>query len=420
MTVIDNLGFQEILSLSIIKFASTRITYPKSIMIRTSLKLIAGISLFLVPLLISGKTTKPLLVGSWEKHGFNETQKQSIRTAFLNGIDENFIPGGSMMLIHKGEVIFQEGFGLADLERKRPFTIDTYCRIASLTKPHTCTMMAFLVDQGKVSFDDRIDKYIPAFKGIKVSGQNKKATPITIAHCLSHTSGLASNNELKAGKFTVSFEGDLESVTAELATKDLFREPGTEYAYSRLGYMTAGRIAEVVMNKSYPEIMQDILFEPIEAEASTFEADSVVEKLATPYARTRNGFKERTGEGMGTVINPGANLITNLDGVARLLLLHRNQGLVNGKRVISKEPLRQMYVDQPGSNGVGYGFGFRFLKKRPDGTGIRIQHTGGSGTIGMIDFDLDLVVIILTQVPQAQTNKWRTPLLKTIFTVFED
>jgi CubicO group peptidase (beta-lactamase class C family) len=382
--------------------------------------LVAIIAIFLVPPFLTANSAKPLPSGSWEKHGFDDKQKESIRSAFQRGIEEKFIPGGAMMLIHKGEVIFQEGFGLADLETKRPFTTDSYCRIASLTKPHTCTMMAFLVDQGEVSFNDPVDKYIPAFSRMRLKGSEEIFPSPTLAQCLSHTAGFASNNDLKAGKLTLNFDGDLESVTAELATKRLFEKSGTNYAYSRLGYMTAGRVAEIVMDKSYVEIMEDILFQKIEAEASTFDADSVKEKMATPYERKKTGFVERTGEGMGTAINPGGNLITNLDGVARLFLLHRNQGKVNGERVISEEALQQMYVDQPGSNGVGYGFGFRFLKKRPDGTGSRIQHTGASGTIGIIDFDMDFIIIVLTQVPQAQTNKWRNPLLQSIFTVFED
>ena len=78
-----------------------------------------------------------------------------------------------------------------------------------------------------------------------------------------------------------------------------------------------------------------------------------------------------------------------------------------------------MYESQPGRGKTKYGLGFNILQLRSDGSASRIQHTGASGTIGIIDFDLDLIVIALTQVPQAQTNKWRGPLLKTVFEAFE-
>lgn len=369
-----------------------------------------------------GNPVASLPIGNWQDHGFSEDQLASIRLAFQQGIDEQFIPGGSMMIIHHGEIIIQEGFGVDNLETKRPFTPETLCRIASLTKPHTATMMAMLVEQGKLSFEDRVNKYITELGDLKVQGQEKKVQPPTLAECLSHTTGWASNDDLKAGKLLVNFVGDLESVTKDLASKQLFQTPGTNYAYSRLGYMTAGRIAEVVTKKSYPEVMKEVLFDRIGAKDSTFEiTDSVAKRMATPYERTMAGFVERTGEGMGTAINPGGNLITNLDGVARLFLLHRNRGIVNGQRVVSETVLQKMYVGQPGTekSGAGYGLGFRILQKRSDGTSSRIQHSGASGTIGIIDFDLDLIVIILTQVPQAQTNKWRQPLLQSIYTVFE-
>lgn len=371
----------------------------------------------------AGEQIQPIPTGVWKEHGLTEIQRNSIREAFQKGVDEKMIPGGAMVLIHRGENIFEEAFGLANLETKKPFTVNTPCRIASLTKPHTSTMISLLADQGKLSLNDRVDKYIPEFKEFEVQGKDYPVKAPTLAQCLSHTAGFGSNNELKAGQFTVNLNGQLEDVMADLATKKLMTEPGTKYAYSRLGYMTAGRVAEIVTGKSYQEVMEEVLFKPIGARDSTFDlTDELSQKMATPYEKTKKGLIERTGLGMGTAINPGGNLITTLDGVSRLFMLHRNRGKVDGQRIISEETLKKMYILQPGSegSGMGYGLGFRILQKRPDGTANRIQHTGASGTIGIIDFDLDLIVIILTQVPQAQTNNWRRPLLQTTFNIFQE
>jgi len=378
------------------------------------------LSLVVFTHVLNGKSVSEIPEGSWSGHGFSEAQKQSIDEAFQRGIDESFIPGGNLMLIHRGEIILKEGFGVADLRNKRPFSVDVPCRVASLTKPHTATMIAMLVDQGKISFDDPVSKFIPGFKTMNVEGQDASVSSPTISQCLSHTTGFPSNNDLKAGKFNLNFNGDLESLTHELATKKLWHKPGTNYAYSRLGYMTVGRIAEIVTDMSYPEAMKTLLFDNIGAYESTYDRDAMMDKIPVPYQRTKNGLKVLTGTGIGTVINPGGNLITNLDGVGRLFLLHRNRGMVDGKQVVSEKALKRMYVSQPSSKGTGYGFGFNILQKRADGSTKRIQHTGASGTIAILDFDLDLIVIVLTQVPQAQTNKWRGPLLKTIFSVFEE
>ena len=130
--------------------------------------------------------------------------------------------------------------------------------------------------------------------------------------------------------------------------------------------------------------------------------------------------KERTGEPIGTVLNPGGSLVATPTDVARKLLLHRDRGRVAGKQIVPAEILQQMYKSQPGRGKAKYGLGFNILKQRTDGSASRIQHTGASGTIGIIDFDIDLIVIVLTQVPQAQTNKWRGPVLKTVFGAFEE
>ncbi|MFL3659697.1 MAG: serine hydrolase, partial [Opitutales bacterium] len=79
---------------------------------------------------------------SWTDHALDTAQRSAIRQAFQRGIDEKFIPGRSLMIIHKGEVILQEGFGVANLESGEPFKANAPCRIASLTKPHTATTLA--------------------------------------------------------------------------------------------------------------------------------------------------------------------------------------------------------------------------------------------------------------------------------------
>src|SRR5688500_7047465 len=79
---------------------------------------------------------------AWSAHGLTQQQRQSVFTALHWGIENKFIPGGALLIIHRGEPVFREGFGFADLTSKKPFTADAPCRIASVTKPHTATLMA--------------------------------------------------------------------------------------------------------------------------------------------------------------------------------------------------------------------------------------------------------------------------------------
>ncbi len=100
---------------------------------------------------------------AWRTHGFTIEHRKNLREPFERAIEKHFIPGGALLVIHRGDVIFREGFGVANIETKRPFTVDAPCRIASVTKPHTATLIAMLVDQGKLAWDDPVDRYLPKF-----------------------------------------------------------------------------------------------------------------------------------------------------------------------------------------------------------------------------------------------------------------
>jgi CubicO group peptidase (beta-lactamase class C family) len=145
--------------------------------------------------------------------------------------------------------------------------------------------------------------------------------------------------------FEVNLDGSLADVVADLATKELLAEPGTRHAYSRLGYITAGRVAEIVTGRPFPQLMNRMLLEPVGAFDATFIPSPEFERrIPVAYVRTDDGFEKRTGEPLGTVLNPGGRLVSTLD---------------------------------------------------------------------------DVILIVLTRVPQTQTNRWRNRLVKTVFKTFE-
>ena len=200
-----------------------------------------------------------------------------------------------------------------------------------------------------------------------------------------------------------------------LAKQELNTTPGTSYDYSGNGYMVAGRVAEVVMGRSFQDLLRRYLLEPLGTETATFVPTEQVRSLIpVQYDRTDQGLIPRRGEQALRSVNPGGGLVSTLDDLARFLLLHRNEGKVGGREIISKSVLQKQYVPHPASKGTGYGLGFNILAKRADGTASRVQHTGASGTLGLIDFDHDLILIVLTQVDQTKIGGWRTKLIQTV------
>jgi len=201
----------------------------------------------------------------------------------------------------------------------------------------------------------------------------------------------------------------------DLAKDELATVPGTKYDYSRCGYMVAGRVAEVVTGRTFQDLMRRYLLDPIGTEVATFVPDErTLSLMPKQYDRVNDRLVERRREGMERAINPGGSLISTVDDVARLMLLHRNGGKVGNHQLVPADALRQMTVAQPSTPGSGYGLGFNIMANRPDGTAKCIRHTGASGTFAMLDFDDDLVVIVFTQVDQNKINQWRNRLLQTI------
>ena len=120
------------------------------------------------------------------------------------GIAEKFVAGGAMMIVHRGETVVREAFGFADLATGRPFTVDAPCRLASVTKPFTATLFARLVEEGRLAWDDPVDKFLPEFAALEVRGQGRAKRAPLIRELLSHTAGFPGNDERRAGAVDIA------------------------------------------------------------------------------------------------------------------------------------------------------------------------------------------------------------------------
>jgi arylsulfatase A-like enzyme/CubicO group peptidase (beta-lactamase class C family) len=362
------------------------------------------------------KDGRELITSSWAEHGFAEEGLEAIRKKFHQGIDEHVVPGGSLMVVHRGEVILKEAFGVSDLETQKPFTADNPCRIASLTKPHTATLLVMLEEKGWLRLDDPVDMYLPEFSQLQVRSSGKAKRAPTLRECLSHTAGFLGNDARRADMESLRNVATLGAMVDTLAKQELISEPGTKYDYSGNGYMVAGRVAEIVTGRSFQDLLRRHVFDAIGTETATFVPTTEVKAdIPTAYERTNQRLVARQ-EGPGPmIVNPGGGLVSKLDDLARFMLLHRNQGRVGDRVVVQANHLKQLYVPHPASKGTGYGLGFNILAQRTDGTASRVQHTGASGTLAMIDFDHDLIIIVLTQVDQRKIGGWRSSLIDSIF-----
>lgn len=346
---------------------------------------------------------------AWEAHGFTSGQRAALREVWAWGIAGRFVPGGVMLVVHRGEVVFREAFGVADLASGRAFTPDLPCRIASVTKPHTATLLALLVEEGRLGWDDPVERHLPAFRGVRVMGERPAARSPRVRELLSHTAGFAPQGERGDERWRIRGDGSLADAVDDLARAGLATEPGARFAYTGFGYMVAGRIAEVVTGREFAELMRERLLVPIGAGGAAFLprlAAAERARLPVMYERSGDTLVPAAASGRDEPVlafpNPGGGLVATADDVMRLLRLHRNGGMAGGRRLVSAATLAELHRVQPATGRDGYGLGFNIVRADADGRATRLRHNGASGTFAFMDLREDLLVVALTQVPTKQ------------------
>ena len=158
-----------------------------------------------------------------QSHGITEEQLDSLADIMSQAVKDNLVAGASFIVVHKGEVVFREGVGYADIESKRPFTADELLPIASASKPFMASVVMALVDQGELKLEDPVEKYLPEFRGKRVKGHKQPAKPMTIRQLISHTAGFWGNENITPEKRDLirNFERPLDDTIDLVAKYDL-------------------------------------------------------------------------------------------------------------------------------------------------------------------------------------------------------
>ena len=195
-------------------------------------------------------------------------------------------PGCAAAVSLNGETVFEKAFGLADLEHNVQNTTQTIFESGSVAKQFTAAALVLLQQDGKLSLDDPVRKYIPELPDY--------GSPITIRHLLNHTSGLRDWGSVLAltgagrGERIVNQDLALDVVIHQRA---LDFKPGSEYSYSNSGYNLAAIIVERVSKQKFPAFVEERLFKPLGMKSSSWRDDyqRIVPGRAQAYSRQGNG-----------------------------------------------------------------------------------------------------------------------------------
>ena len=302
-----------------------------------------------------------------------------------------------MCVVENGKVLFNQAYGVTDAKSTRRWEKNSPVQIASMTKSITSTLVAVLVGEGKLAFDDPVSKYIPEYERLKMRKSGAEVRSPTIAECLSHTSGFPGGTMGRLPASSPIGTSDQAGVATSLAKQGLAAKPGTKYAYTFRGFAAVARCVEVVTGKRFPEILQEKLLKPLGMSNTTFQPNLELLKRHPRYAKhianlddeKISAFMEKKKRESKRFVNVGGGLISTPDDLVKFYRLHSLRGKAGAKQLIRAKVIAKLYEKQPGAR--GYGLGFKLF-----GNAV-VGHGGASGTIGAVDLKNDRVVVILTQ-----------------------
>ena len=319
-------------------------------------------------------------------------QKTSVGAALQPYVSSNWLAGAVTVVVSQEGVVSQDAVGYADVANKKAMTEDTLFWIASMTKPITAVAFMMLVDEGKVSLDDPVAKYLPQMDHLWVAEAKKgdaavtlkpQARPITLRHLLSHSSGLPFLTPLQ--------KVDLSSLSVEDAIltftmNPLEFQPGEGYRYSNEGIDTVGRVIEIASGMPYEKFLQTRIFDPLGMRDTTFFPTSrQLKRLAKSYGpnEEKKGLKEipiayfkKPYDRPGRYPEPGGGLFSTGADLARFCQMLLNGGTYRGKRYLSEAALAEVSKKQASMPDQKYGLG---MAVDQDGHGA-YGHGGAQGT----------------------------------------
>ena len=292
--------------------------------------------------------------------------QETIVDAFLEEIIKDDSPGVAVLIAQNGEILYQKGFGYADLENQIPITPQTKFRIGSITKQFVASAILKLKEDGLLKVTDHLSEFLPDYP---------RGDEVTLHHLLTHTSGI--HNYTNRPEFSSVVETYTEAEEMiEFFKADRFDfDPGEKWSYSNSGYFLLGHIVEKVSGQSLGSYLKHYFLDPIGMKnTGVHNSKQTRNNEATGYSYIDGRPEKATNWDMSRAGGAG-NLYSTIQDLYRW-----NEAVYNGK-LLSPDTLKLAFTpvrvnDGSQGNALGgqYGYGWMLAKKR----GLKeIGHSGG-------------------------------------------
>lgn len=391
---------------------------------------------------------------------FNPQKLERVGDYLQDQIATGKIPGAILLIQQHGKPVYHRFFGVRDVATKAPMTDDTIFRLFSMSKPITSVVAMMLVDEGKISLDAPISKYIPSFANVKVGVEQKDANGAkslelvapkripTVFDLMRQTSGITYGfygdslvRKLYAAADIYAGDFDNAEFAERIAKLPLAEQPGTLWDY---GHSTdiLGRIMEVVSGKSLLDIEREKLLDPLGMKDTAFYVTDPAKKIliAKPMPNDsdfRVGFTSYADVPMKWE-SGGGGMISTMADFSRFAQMVLDAGKFGGKQYLSAKAYKEMTTDHVGpdsgvdrdyfyfpGDGFGYGLGFGVrtdpgnAKPPPPGDLGELKWDGASGCYFVIDPKQDMFFVLLEQTP-SQRQKIQPMVKKLIYEAMEN
>ena len=370
------------------------------------------------------------------------------------------IPGAILLIQQHGKPVYHELIGVRDVATKEPMSDDTLFRLFSMVKSITSFVAMQLIDEGKLSLNDPVSKYIPSFAHVKVGvekqGEDGKKVlelvaptrPLTVYDLMTHTSGIAygfygDSLVRKAYVAADIYGGDPDNAefAERIAKLPLENQPGTLWDY---GHSTdiLGRVMEVASGKSLLAIEKEKLLDPLGMKDTVFYVTDAAKKhlIAKPMPNDsdfRVGFVGYADVPMKWE-SGGGGMVSTMADFARFAQMVLDGGKFGGKQYLSDKAFKDMTIDHVGPGtaigrdylyfpGDGFGFGLGFGVRTDPGNAMpspagdlgELKWDGAGGCYFVIDPKQDMFFVLLQQTP-SERQKIQPMVKKLIYEAMEN
>jgi CubicO group peptidase (beta-lactamase class C family) len=367
---------------------------------------------------------------------FSPDRLARVDKLFEEYVRDNRLAGAVGLVLRDGKVVYERAAGWADKEHGRRMQVDTIFRIASQTKAITSVAALVVMEDGKLNLTDPVSRYIKSFAKTTVAVTKDDQTEIvparrqiTIRDLLSHTSGISYGTgrsvadryaaaslgpEAGFGWYTADKDEPICTTMERLGALPFNAQPGEAWVY---GYSldVLGCVVERASGIPLDEFIRTRITEPLGMHDTFFFAPPAQrDRLAAVYALDSDGHVKRApdgSKGQGHYVEGprrsfagGAGLLSTIRDYARFLEMIRNDGALDGVRILSPRSTWLMHTNQVGtlhsSAGLGFGLGFE-TTERFGANGLACVSSygwgGAYGTTYLIDPESRLTILMMQQ-----------------------